>query len=142
MLDPIDGPTLVREPAGEVRGFVEDFTRGMSLENELSIWVAGDRDPLERHAGYVYVDNDDSNLWRGQPDPEEPFDFEPRGRGNGAYPIESLESGRGNVVDVGTGERTFARRFTDPDELEDGGYEYVIDEDVRIPLTTTWSRES
>ncbi|MFU8868937.1 hypothetical protein [Natronococcus sp.] len=142
-LAPVGDAPLVQESTAYVRGFVEDFTRGMSLENELEVRIATDRRELDRHAGFVYVDNDDSNPWRGRPAPEIPIMEGPRAPDNGAYPIEELEVGRGNAVTVDVGERTFVRQFEDPDELEDGGYEYIVAEndDVRIPLTSTWSRE-
>ncbi|WP_306061573.1 heparinase II/III domain-containing protein [Natronococcus wangiae] len=143
LLKPLDRSPLVRESAGYVRGFVEDFTRGMRLENELELRIPDDKDEIDRNAGFVYVDNDDSDPWRGRPDLQIPAISEPRGRGNGAYPIENFEVGGGNTVTVDVGERTFVRQFDDPDELEDGGYEYIIERnnDVRIPLTATWSRE-
>ncbi|WP_137290773.1 carbohydrate-binding protein [Natronorubrum halophilum] len=143
-LSPIGGPSLIQESKGHARGFVEDFTRGISLENDLTVRIAGNRRDLERHTGFVYVDNDDSNPWRGKPDPENPIlGRDQRGQGNGAYPIEGLERGRGNLVTVDVGEKTFTRDFVDSDQLEDGGYNYVIDEsdDVRIPLASSWSRE-
>ncbi|WP_255171423.1 heparinase II/III domain-containing protein [Natrononativus amylolyticus] len=140
----VDGESLIQESTASVQAFVEDFTRDISLENELTMRVAGNRGELERHAGFVYVDNDDSNPWRGHPDPEEPpFGRSRRGRGNGAYPIEGLSSGRGNLVTVDVGDKTFTRDFEDPDQLEDGGYRYIIDEDddVTIPLVSSWSAE-
>ncbi|WP_242695639.1 heparinase II/III domain-containing protein [Halomontanus rarus] len=144
-LKPLDGPALVTEPTGHVRGFVEDFTRGMSLENEVSIRTAADRDQLERHAGFVYVDNDDSDPWRGEPDPTNPIEGRGRrGQGNGAYPIDAISVSSGNTITVDVGDKTFTRDFVDPDRLEEGGYNYIIaeEDDVRIPLTSTWSRSA
>ncbi|MGQ3722446.1 heparinase II/III family protein [Natrialba aegyptia] len=143
LLAPVGGEPLVQESTGQVRGFIEDFTRGMSLENELDLRIANDRDELDRHAGFVYVDNDDSNQWRGPPTSEIPILEGPRAPDNGAYPIEDLETGNGNTVTIDVGERTLVRQFEDPDQLEDGGYEHIITEndDIRIPLTSTWSRE-
>ncbi|XVH33156.1 heparinase II/III domain-containing protein (plasmid) [Haloferacaceae archaeon DSL9] len=144
LLQPVDESPLIQESNGFVRGFVEDFTRGMSLENELEIRVAGDRRALERHAGFAYVDNDDSDPWRGEPDPTNPIEGRgQRGQGNGAYPIDTLSSGRGNLTTIDVGPKTFTRDFIDPDQLEDGGYNYIIaeDDDVRIPLSSSWSRD-
>ncbi|WP_276256388.1 heparinase II/III domain-containing protein [Halomontanus rarus] len=141
-LKTLDGPALVTEPTGHVRGFVEDFTREMSLENEVSIRTAADRDQLERHAGFVYVDNDDSDPWRGEPDPTNPIEGRGRrGQGNGAYPIDAISVSSGNTITVDVGDKTFTRDFVDPDRLEGGGYNYIIaeEDDVRIPLTSTWS---
>lgn len=135
---------VVEEPTGHAAGFVEEFTRGISLENEVTIRLTDDRDLLDDHAGFVYVDNDNTNPWRGEPDPKERVDEQDqRGRGNGAYPIEAIESGRGNLVTVDVGRKTFTRDFVDAEELEDGGYEYVISEndDVRIPLSASWTAE-
>jgi hypothetical protein len=143
-LKPLDGPTLVNESTGQVRGFVENFTREMTLENEVSIRTADDRDQLDRHARFVYIDNDDSNPWRDEPDPKDRIDSRgQRGRGNGAYPIEGIASDRGNMISVDVGEKTFTRDFVDSDQLEAGGYHYIIaeDDDIRIPLTSTWSRD-
>ncbi len=44
------------------------------------------------------------------------------------------------TIDVGG--KTFTRDFVDSDQLEAGGYHYVIheDDDIRIPLTAGWSR--
>jgi hypothetical protein len=97
---------------------------------------------VDRHAGFVYVDNDDSNPWRTEPDPEEPIhERGQRGRGNGAYPIQDLAAGNGNRMTIDVGDKTFLRDFTDPDQLAAGGYEHVIatDDDLRIPLTSSWS---
>ncbi len=132
---------LIQENASEVRGTVEDFTKGMTLDNELDVRTSGDRRHVDRHAGFVYVDNDDTNPWQGNPDPKERIDErDQRGRGNGAYPIEGIESS-GNTLTFDVGRKTFTRDFVDPDELEDGGYHYVIGEgdDVRVPLATSWS---
>jgi hypothetical protein len=143
-LGPVDGEPLIQESTASVQAFVEDFTRDITLENELTMRVASSRDELERHAGFVYIDNDESNPWRGHPDPEEPpFQRDRRGRGNGVYPIENLSSGRGNLITVDVGEKTFTRDFKDSDQLEDGGYRYIIDEndDVTIPLVSSWSTD-
>ncbi|WP_255171430.1 heparinase II/III domain-containing protein [Natrononativus amylolyticus] len=132
---------LVEESQGFVGGVVEDFTRGMSLENELDVQLMRGRSDLERHTGFVYVDNDDSNPWRDDADPKEKLAASgQRGRGNGVYEIEDIESGHGNRYTVGVGRQTFVRQFTDPDQLEDGGYEYMIseDDDIRIPLSAAW----
>ena len=140
----VDGEPLIQESTASVQAFVEDFTREISLENELRLRVAGDRDDLERHAGFVYVDNDESNPWRGHPDPEEPpFGRDRRGRGNGAYPIEGISRERGNLVTVDVGQKTFTRDFKDSDRLEEDGYRYIIDEDddVTIPLVSSWSAD-
>ncbi|TYL38025.1 hypothetical protein CV102_14570 [Natronococcus pandeyae] len=146
LLKPVDGQPLVQESQGFVRGFVEDFTREISLENELELRIPDDQRALEeRISDFVYVDNDASDSWRGdryeEHQPVEERDQ--RGLGNGAYPVEGVTVGRGNTVTVDVGERTFVRQFSDPDQLEDGGYEYIVDvdDDVRIPLTATWSRE-
>ncbi|UTF52476.1 heparinase II/III family protein [Natronosalvus rutilus] len=143
-LEPLDESPLIQEAEGFLRGTVEDFTREMSLENDLTIRVAADSGLLERHTGFVYVDNDQRDPWRGEPDPENPvLGRDQRGRGNGSYPIEALEDGRGNLLTVDVGEKTFTRDFVDPDQLEDGGYNYIIEEgdDVRIPLASAWSQE-
>ncbi|WP_312907902.1 heparinase II/III domain-containing protein [Natronosalvus caseinilyticus] len=143
-LKPLDEPALVQESVSRVQGIVEDFTREMSLENELTIRVAGNGGHLERHAGFVYVDNDDSDPWRGEPDPTNPIEGrDQRGQGNGTYPIEEVGDSNGNLVTFDTGRQTFTRDFVDPDQLEDGGYNYIIDDndDVQIPLTSTWSAE-
>ncbi|WP_224827947.1 heparinase II/III domain-containing protein [Saliphagus infecundisoli] len=141
---PMNGAPIVQANAPAIRGTVEDFTRGMALENELEIRIAGDRRHVDRHTGFVYVDTDDSNPWQGQPDPKDPITGNgQRGRGNGVYPIEDVEVGRGNRATIDVGRRTFVRQFTDPMELEEGGYEYMVseDDDVRIPLTAVWKRD-
>ncbi|MFC6763791.1 heparinase II/III domain-containing protein [Natrinema soli] len=144
-LAPLGSGPIVQEAYSEIKGFVEDFTEGMSLENELAVRIGSGHPPeLERHAGFVYVDNDNSDPWRGEPDPTNPIEGrDQRGRGNGAYPIEAIGDGGGNIVTVDVGDKTFTRDFVDSEQLEAGGYNYIIDEDddVRIPLTATWSRE-
>ncbi|WP_207592759.1 heparinase II/III domain-containing protein [Halomontanus rarus] len=144
-LAPLDRGPLVQEAYSEIRSVVDDFTREMSLENELAIRIGSGHPPeLERHAGFVYVDNDDSDPWRGEPDPTNPIEGRgQRGQGNGAYPIEGISTGRGNRVTIDVGPHTFTRDFVDPDRLEEGGYNYIIaeEDDVRIPLTSVWSSE-
>ncbi|MFC6734091.1 hypothetical protein [Haladaptatus sp. GCM10025893] len=48
-----------------------------------------------------------------------------------------------NLVTLDVGDQTFVRQFEDPDQLEAGGYEYIVEagDDVLIPLTAVWSRD-
>ena len=143
-LEAIDSDASIDESQGFVGGAVRDFTREMTLENELEVQLMRGRQEIDRHAGFVYVDNDDSNPWRDDPDPKDPIGARgQRGRGNGAYPIETISSERANRYIINVGQKTFTRDFVDADQLEEGGYHYVIDEDddVRIPLSSSWSAD-
>ncbi|WP_436925655.1 heparinase II/III domain-containing protein [Halosimplex amylolyticum] len=139
MIRPMNGSPVIQRSFPHLSGTVQDFTKEMSLENELEVGLDGHQhDAVDLNsqdatsAEFVYVDADGPTGERNQ-----------RGNGNGAYPIEGLELVQGNRVSVDVGRKTFTRDFVDPDQLEDGGYHYVVDEDddVQIPVAETWSAE-
>ncbi|WP_255171429.1 heparinase II/III domain-containing protein [Natrononativus amylolyticus] len=138
LLQPVGGRPLIQRPYGRFTGTINDFTREMAHENELEVSLEGHHDDAAAigdepsvTADFVFVDVD------------EPFDQPDTHARNGAYPVEAIESAGGNRVTVDVGDRTFIKAFTDPDELEDGGYEYIVGENdgVVIPVAETWSRD-
>ncbi|WP_276256402.1 heparinase II/III domain-containing protein [Halomontanus rarus] len=139
LVRPLNGAPLIQRPYGHLTGTVRDFTREMSLENDLDVRLHGHQhdavdldDQGATSAEFVYVDADGPAGERSQ-----------RANGNGAYPIESIDLVQGNRVRIDVGEKTFTRDFVDPDQLEAGGYNYIVDEDdeVQIPVAETWSAE-
>ncbi|WP_436925656.1 hypothetical protein [Halosimplex amylolyticum] len=139
MIRPMNGSPVIQRSYPHLTGTVQDFTREMSVENELEVRLHGHhRDAVElseregTSAQYAYVAVDGPAGQRGQ-----------RGIGNGAYPVEGMEIVQGNRVSVDVGSRTFLWGFQNPDELESGGYKYIVDEGaaVRIPVAETWSSE-
>ncbi|MFC6800043.1 heparinase II/III family protein [Haladaptatus sp. DYSN1] len=144
-LEPLGEKPLINQPTGRVRGFVEEFTKGMKFDNELVVRVA-DRyqNRIDDISGWAFVDNDGSGGWRGDDDPETPiWGRGKRGLGNGAYEIKGVSERAENLVTLDVGDQTFVRQFEDPDQLEAGGYEYIVEagDDVLIPLTAVWSRD-
>ena len=137
-IGPLEGEPLIQRPYGQFKGTVEEFTEEMSNENEIVARLGGHhRDATsvinEDHLStdFVFVDAD------------EPFDEPGAHARNGAYPIEAIESEHGNRVVIDVGDRTFIKGFSDADQLEDGGYDYIISQgdDLVIPVTETWSAE-
>lgn len=119
-----NGVPLIQLPQGRATGTVEDFTREMSLKNELIVTVDQSSVDLdEAVGGQIYVQTD--------------------GLVNGVYPIRGAERASGDRVRIAIGERTTIRQFKNPDELEAGGYEYYLSEgdEFYIPLSTSWSAD-
>ncbi|EJN61257.1 heparinase II/III domain-containing protein [Halogranum rubrum] len=126
----LDGSTLT--VAGEtlldhrsrIEGVVEDFTRSLSLDNELQIRVTNGAVDSQLLAGvvgsWVYADAVDER--------------------NGAYEIVGVENVTSTTATLKLGELTTVKQFSNPDNPS-AGYEYLLREngDVVIPLSTTWS---
>ncbi|WP_435361688.1 heparinase II/III domain-containing protein [Haloarchaeobius sp. DFWS5] len=122
------GQPFVSNPVGRFEGTVEDFTRSLTLDNEITVQLAGghnsnggNRASIEDAVGrWVYCDAVDMR--------------------NGAYEITGVTQESGNRVTLSVGERTTVKEFTDS-ENPDAGYEYVLVEggDCVVPLSSTWS---
>ncbi|WP_207592796.1 hypothetical protein [Halomontanus rarus] len=125
-------------------GTVEDFTRELSMENELEVKLTGtprDADIEEMVGGWIYVEPADPDPIPEGVQVDERYDNESRDRRNGAFPIEGVERGRGNRVTIDVGEHTPVRRYytNDPED----GYSYSIEEgaEFTVPRGETWERE-
>ena len=121
---------LIQRPYGAFTGTVEEFTLEMSMENEVTIQLDGHHNDVQKWIGdQIFIDTERSSDGDGLPR-------------NGAYLVEDVQSGRDNRVTVDVGDRTFIKGFKNPDQLADGGYNYIIShgDEVRAPTTTTWSR--
>ena len=120
-LTPMDTDSpLIDASHGQFTGTVEDFTREMTMQNELDVAVNEHGIDIERAQGdQIYVQTD--------------------GLVNGVYPIHATEKS-GNSVTVDVGERTTIESFTNPDQLDDGGYEYYLSkgDEFYIPLSNAW----
>ncbi|MCO8254974.1 PKD domain-containing protein [Haladaptatus sp. AB618] len=111
---------LIDASHGQFTGTVEDFTREMTIQNELDVTVDEHVSDIDRaQGGQIYVQTD--------------------GLVNGVYPVHGT-SKSGNHTTVDVGERTTIESFTNPDQLDDGGYEYYLSEgdEFYIPLSNTW----
>ncbi|RDZ63839.1 hypothetical protein C5B90_12015 [Haloferax sp. Atlit-12N] len=126
----LDGSTLTADgdqlldQQPRIEGVVDDFTRSLSLDNELHVSVTnGPLDPglIEKAVGsWVYADAVDGR--------------------NGAYEIVGVENVTSTSATLKLGEQTTVKQFTDPSN-PDAGYDYILEEHGRfvIPLRTTWS---
>ncbi|MFC4440322.1 heparinase II/III family protein [Halostagnicola sp. GCM10023398] len=131
-----NGETLIEESTGRFTGTVEDFTRKLSTDNAITIALNDDCGSFDGTASnYLYVDNTDTRL----PGINSSENGETYAQ-SGAYRIEAVESNDNGRIMVDVGDQTFIRRFANPEQLEDGGYHYNIEEgdEVYMPLRHTW----
>lgn len=133
-----NGETLIEESTGRFTGTVEDFTRELSTDNAITIALDDDWGYFDGTASNcLYVDNTDTRL----PGINSSEDGETYAQ-SGAYRIEAVESDDDGQITVDVGDQTFVRRFAKPEQLEDGGYHYNVEEgdEVYVPLRRTWKR--
>ncbi|WP_054949761.1 heparinase II/III domain-containing protein [Numidum massiliense] len=113
---------LVRMPYGSLDGKVTNFTKDLSLANEIE--VTFDKSALPKQlnltGAYIYVAND--------------------GERNAVYEIKGIKRKKGNRYTLKIGDVTLVRRFVDDEDFAKG-YVYDISKGAAfsIPLTKTWS---
>ncbi|SEP02657.1 Heparinase II/III-like protein [Halogranum amylolyticum] len=119
-----DGDQLIHQPLGRFKGVVDDFTRELTLDNELQVTITagpgGHRNIEDAVGSWVHAEAVDMR--------------------NATYEIVGVESTGANTATLKIGERTTVKEFKDPTD-PNGGYEYLIKENGQfvIPLHTIWT---
>lgn len=131
------GRPVVQHNQPAFAGHVEDFTRDLSLENELHVRLESrprDVDLEDLVGNYVYVEPNDPDPVPDGVQEDDRYDNEARDKRNGVFEIEGIERGADNRVVINVGEHTFIRRYYTNDPAD--GYSYNIEEgaEVRIPF--------
>lgn len=123
-----DGDQLIQKARGRVEGTVEDFTDGLTLDNQLQVRVTSGQSRLGEVGGsWIYADVTEND------GPE-------HGPRNGAYEIRDVETGQANRATLDVGEQTTVKDLKDP-KNPSAGYEYVLEKNgmFAIPLSANWS---
>ncbi|MDR1531803.1 MAG: heparinase II/III-family protein, partial [Clostridiales bacterium] len=113
-------PSAEGGPSAEVTGSVVDFTRELSLKNEIITRLDGNVADLARLEGqYVYIKG-----WNGL---------------NQAYPILGAKALPGGLAVLDTGDLTPVRKWADSGDFSKG-FEYYFPEGapIRIPLSCSY----
>ncbi|SFK65247.1 Heparinase II/III-like protein [Halogranum rubrum] len=116
----VDGERLI-EQRPRIEGVVEDFTRDLSLDNELQVRITNgpvDTQLMETTVGsWVYADAVDDR--------------------NGAYEIVGVDNVTSTSATLKLGDQTTVKEYRDPSDLN-AGYEYILEENGEfvIPLST------
>lgn len=119
ILEPVPG---LRPGPAAVTGELVDFTRELSVRNELLVAVDGPMPAAdELVGGYVYVAND--------------------GVRNAAYRIVAAEGRGARTLWLDIGDATTVRSYVDANDFSKGfQYDVATGASVRIPLTREWRR--
>lgn len=116
-------------------GEVEDFTKELSLENQLEVKLTSgptDVDLEDLVGSYIYVEPNDPDPIPDSVKEDERYDNEARDKRNGVFEIEDIERGRGNRAVIDVGAHTFIRRFYTNDPAD--GYSYNIEEGAEFVI--------
>lgn len=129
------GRPAIQNNQSTFEGTVEDFTKELSLDNELEVTLANnprDFDLEDMVGNYVYVEP-------APPDPvpegveeDRRYSNEARDRRNGTMRIEGVETHNGNRATIDIGEYTLIRRFFTNDPAD--GYSYSIEEGAKFVI--------
>jgi hypothetical protein len=100
-------------------GTVLDFTKSLSLENDITVAIDGEFDPVQLIGRYIYVEND--------------------GVRNAVYRIKGIKEIVGNTVVLDIGDVTTVRRWVDTNDFSKG-FVYDLAEGRRftIPLSNEY----
>lgn len=114
------GKPLLKHPQGHLSGKIVDFTKGLQLDNEVTVQMEGNLKKAESLIGRtLFVQNDDQQ--------------------NGAYPIKGVKHLRGNQYRLEIGEATLIRKYKDPHNPKKGFiYNIAKNQRWKIPLSAEW----
>jgi hypothetical protein len=113
------GRKLVECGYGALKGRVADFTRGLSMRNQILVELENADDTIDWTEKYVYIKND--------------------GVRNASYRLESVQKTADGKYMLDIGDVTLIRKIADTKDLSKGYvYDVEVGGEVELPVTKIW----